>query len=660
MVHLFINSFAHPDPKRDAELADALGRNKSCKFIDRVHEITDPARPTFRQMCEIARKKAGWADVVIIANSDIFFDDSAALLQHIGYQECFALSRHEGISGDQLCINPQGSQDVWVFRGWPPEVAADFPLGTPGGDQRIARLLSDAGVAVYNPSLSIRVRHLHADARVRSRDESNGIGEGNFVPPCKIEHIRHRPGDAISKPGRIAIVQLGRFGDITNSLPIAFDLHRQGNEIFWYVCPKFAPLLEGVSYVTPVIWNGPETEPAAAIADARAKGYDRVLDIQVKGNPNPSPVKTTNYSSESWARAGYLEKYHILPSVFDRAKPPPDSWKPDGSMPILAYCLDSHSSPYSGDLRQNLVSWLEAEFASQFTLLPIGAPDWRPDTLAVVLSECRVLISIDSFPLHIGYAAGIPTIALTNEGWQGSEPRRNWIAHVTYSESPFAEGRQKIASALRDVLENRIRPNRLIHKAGDVPAQVYSQVRKLSILIPWDDSLKLPQHPLLQRLASQALGHQEVEILVGSNTAGLSRWQKQNALLARACGEYCCFMDAGDNVADGFVGLMIQSLLAGPDCVGFKVGRYRDGKVQQVERHAADFEEEDEDEIGQNAPAGEEIPRGVTPVCPIRTEIARKIGFDSGGDDEYSQKLAESGLIDSEQFINAVIYARPI
>jgi hypothetical protein len=666
MVHLFINSFKHRDPARNAELAEALKLNQSCGQIDRIHEITDPQRPTFRELCEIVRSRVGWADVAIIANSDIVFDESARLLHHIGYGECFALSRYEGERGERLCANPQGSQDAWVFRGWPPDIAVDFPLGTHGGDQRFAHMLGDAGYAVYNPSLSIKTRHLHSRVVVRTDEHSKGIGELRFTAPCRIEDIRHRAGDPIVRPGRIAIVQLGRLGDITNSLPIAFDLHREEHQIFWYVRPEFAPLLEGVSYVTPVIWNGSIDEPASAIEHALAGGYDRVLDIQVLNNPKPSPIKTGNYSSESWARAGYLDKYHLLPCVFDRAQSPAGDWKPPGSKPILAYCLDAHTARYADDLKRDLVAWLEKEFGSAFTLLPIGAPVWRPDALAAVLRECRALISVDSFPLHMSYAVGLPTIALTNQGWIGSEPRRNWIEHLTYSQTPFAEGRGKIAAALWAVLENRAKPNHLIYPAGNAPAGAYSQVRKLSILIPWI----APQEPLLRalldRLAPQVLGHHEVEVLVEQHAGPAARRQKQNDMLARACGEYCCFMDPGDKIADGFVGLLIQALAANPDCVGFKVARYRNGKLDRVERHAADFDGE-EFPIPKGAdpaqpafpPTPPEVPIGISPLCPVRTSIARKIGFDSG-DEEYSRKLAESGLLHSEQYIDAIMCAKSI
>jgi hypothetical protein len=45
-------------------------------------------------------------------------------------------------------------------------------------------------------------------------------------------------------------------------------------------------------------------------------------------------------------------------------------------------------------------------------------------------------------------------------------------------------------------------------------------------------------------------------------------------------------------------------------------------------------------------------------LCPVRTEIARKIGFGPGGEEEYAKKLAESGLLETENFLDAVLIWR--
>jgi len=657
MIHLFLNTYRDPLPQRNAEMAQAMRRNKACRHIDHVHEITDPARPSIRQLLAIMRSRVGWADVAVIANSDIYFDDTAALLNHVGYQECFALSRREGDQSEQLCEYPRGMQDAWVFRGPPPLVVADFPLGMYAGDNRLNRLFQDAGYTVYNPSQSIKIHHLHASNARPVRTEATKIpGDVLYVPPCSLPHIRHRSTDPILKPQRVAIIQLGRLGDIVNSLPIAFDLHRQGHAVFWYVQREFAPLLQGVSYVTPVIWEGPLKSPGLAIDHAAAQGFDRVLAIQVEDNPQPSPQKTRNYSTESWARAGYLDKYHILPCVFDRAQPPPEPWKPPGDKPILAYCLDARTSPYAQDLKRDMVRWLQEHFAADFALLPIGDPVWRPDALAVVLPQCKVLLSVDSFPLHMAYAAGTPTIAITAQGWIGSEPRRHWIEHINYAQSTMPQGRDKITAALGAVLAGNAEPGRLIAQPGNMPAQPLSQLRKLSILIA-----SLKQHePLLRRLLDQVtpqlIGHQEVEVIVDMDDGKTSLWQKRNNLLHRANGEYCCFLEVGDSVADNFVALVIQALAEQPDCVGFKVGRFESGTLQGVERHSIDF---DTDDSSTPLSTAGELNHGISHLCPVRTAIARSIGFGPDGDAEYAHKLAASGLLDFEQFIDAVVYAKP-
>jgi hypothetical protein len=646
MVHLFLKTYRDALPERNAEMAEAVRRNKACRFFDHVVEISEPADMSIREMMAIARSRVGWADVTVIANGDIYFDQTAVLMNHVGYSECFALSRYEDEQGEQLCENPQGSQSAWVFRGPPPDVAADFAPYQPGCEHRLNWLLREAGYAIYNPSLSIKSHHLHASG-VRYIDAVRDKlpGEGLLVPPCRIERIRHRPSDRILKPGRVAIIQLARLGDIVNALPIAFDLYRQGHRVSWYVCREFAPLLEGVSYVTPVIWDGPEDKPAEAIDDAKARGFDHILAIQCNGNPEPSPRKLRSFSTETWARGGYLDKYHILPCVFDRAQAPIGTWRPAGERPILAYCFDAKTWPYAQDLKRDMIQWLQENFGGDFALYPIGPSIGRPDALAIVLRQAKVLISLDSFPLHMGYAAGTPTIAITTaRGWNASEPRRNWIERIDYVESVMPAGRAKIAAALRAVIAGKIEPGRCIAQPENMPAEPASQLRVLSILIATLEREQPALRALLDGLVLQLSGHQEIEVTVDTDNGQTPLWQKRNKLLQGANGEYCCFIDVGDNVGENFIAWIGQALRDRPDCVGFKMGHFAGGKLQRVETFSIEAE-------GGGG--------GISHLCPVRTEIARKIGFGPGGDAEYAEKLAASGLLESENFIDAVIYAKP-
>ncbi|MGA3065645.1 MAG: hypothetical protein ABSF29_02235 [Tepidisphaeraceae bacterium] len=593
MVHLFLNTYRDASPQRNAELDEAMRRNRDCPHIDKIHRITEPARPTIREMLAIARKRIGWADIAILANSDIYFDQTAALLHYIGYEECFALARYEGQQSQEICFNPHGSQDAWIFRGPPPDVAADFPLGLNGVDSRFGRLLQECGLSVYNPSRSIKTHHIHGSAIRPARGEAEKIpGPYAYFPPCGLEQIRHRSTDLIEKPGRLAIVLPGGLGQIVNVLPIAMDLHRKGHEIFWYVSLEFAPLLEGASYVTPVILDGAINAPEAAVDAARAGGFDQVLD----------------FHTDAWQRGGYAEKFHILPCVLDRPQPPPPQWKPAGNKPILAYSLGALGLP--------LTHWIKVEFAADFSLLDLAEWKWRPDSLAVVLSETAVCVGSDRFALEMAYAAGTPAVAITPFG---TEPRRNWIEHLEDAQAATVEGRAKIAAALRAVLQGTIEPGKFIRWPGGEPPR-FGQVRSLSILIAAQPSQEPELKILLDRLVPQLKGHEDVEILRAMDQGDTKLWERRNELLRLANGEYCCFVDVGDGVGGNFIPAIAGALRDRPDCVRFKFGMSC---------------------------------RGVGRACPVKTDIARKIGFGPSGDEEYARKLADSGLIKSESFIDA-------
>ncbi len=51
----------------------------------------------------------------------------------------------------------------------------------------------------------------------------------------------------------IALVEPGRYGDVMNILPLARHLFDRGERVDFLVHPKFAGLLDGVSYVRPVL-----------------------------------------------------------------------------------------------------------------------------------------------------------------------------------------------------------------------------------------------------------------------------------------------------------------------------------------------------------------------------------------------------------------------
>jgi len=271
-------------------------------------------------------------------------------------------------------------------------------------------------------------------------------------------------GPLCRTPGT-AFIQLGRSGDIVNVLPLMRERALIEREpIHCYVTPEFAPILEAVSYVTPVLFDGKFTEVRRAIATARRRRFDRIEATQVYGNPTGLPRPARNCMLEPWVRAGCEHLYHDLPLVFDRRDREGEAaaierliGERDGR-PILAYCLKGHSAPFPHPAE--LEQWMREEF-TDYQLVNLGhlvLP--KVHHLLGPMELADVLLLSDSLPLHLSYAFGKPTIALLRDtvpandsrgpAWHSAEPRKHWVGSLRYSETTTTAGKSMLASLVRN------------------------------------------------------------------------------------------------------------------------------------------------------------------------------------------------------------------
>jgi len=128
---------------------------------DKLWIVPITERPTYQQYIEFANKNRQ-GKVVVLANSDIYFDATIAQVGSISGNKAYALSRWDvDVNGSARLFNRADSQDVWVWK--PPLTldAAEFWLGSPGCDNRFAALLAKAGLAVLNPSRIVKSYHVH-------------------------------------------------------------------------------------------------------------------------------------------------------------------------------------------------------------------------------------------------------------------------------------------------------------------------------------------------------------------------------------------------------------------------------------------------------------------------------------------------------------------
>lgn len=188
-LHLIQSREAFGPPERVAELKECWAANDAT--FDHFTHAT--GRPTFRTLFSLCRP--GMFNV--IANSDIYFRRKNIALLNIYERldnEVMALSRWDVDREGRVSLwDHRDSQDAWIIYGQAKSIEADFPMGVAGCDNRLARVLQDAGYTVTNPSKTIRAYHLH-----------NVAYRSYLVDPSG----KARGGDKIERvPGPYAFIQ---------------------------------------------------------------------------------------------------------------------------------------------------------------------------------------------------------------------------------------------------------------------------------------------------------------------------------------------------------------------------------------------------------------------------------------------------------------------
>ncbi|MEE9572878.1 MAG: hypothetical protein V3W20_07520, partial [Candidatus Neomarinimicrobiota bacterium] len=148
-------------------------KNKKNALIDNIIIVNRDERATYG---DFFRATAPYSkDVNIIANTDIYFDETIELASQIKQKQCYALTRWELYGGTVISFTqrhgrpgyvqpspPEWSQDTWIFRGairpesYDNVIAVNnktrgsepipFYLGIPGCDNKIAALLREKDI----------------------------------------------------------------------------------------------------------------------------------------------------------------------------------------------------------------------------------------------------------------------------------------------------------------------------------------------------------------------------------------------------------------------------------------------------------------------------------------------------------------------------------
>lgn len=289
-------------------------------------------------------------------------------------------------------------------------------------------------------------------------------------------------------------IQLGRAGDIIGILPLLYLEAQSGKRSALMVAKEYASILEGVSYVDPIIFDGEAHEIDKAVAQAKTLSAD-VKCLQVCGPADlvreytfrPAGKRSMTKQSflqEAWDLAGHYDKWKDQPPlVFDRRDKEREAellkLLPKKKKVIL-YSTKGVSSPFK--YHELLRQLLQGEFGRTFTLFDLGTVRaHRIYDLLGLFEAAHCLVTTDSAPLHLAYGCRIPVVALVNdqspategtpdlEPMKGSPWRPNHIAHIRYNDFPMRA--VEMLSAIRRI----DKPGSWFRSDGAKAVHVWSQ-----------------------------------------------------------------------------------------------------------------------------------------------------------------------------------------
>jgi len=254
-----------------------------------------------------------------------------------------------------------------------------------------------------------------------------------------------------------AFVQLGKIGDVLSILPILQNEAKiTSHPAPLVIAKEYANILEGVSYVEPVIWKGDANDLAGAIMFAK-KRYSQVIVLQTWGNV-PIQHQTPSFQFDQWKRAGYLTLFDALPMEFDRRDSHREmalfeslgmvqgnNDKAISLKPVIIFADHSQSSPFLH--KEELHGMLVAEFPNYKIIRLSEVRSERIYDIIALMNMSMCLVTVETAHLHLSRASKVPTIALAASGWRGSAFSKRFKFFMRYPE--WDSRKQDLIEAVR-------------------------------------------------------------------------------------------------------------------------------------------------------------------------------------------------------------------
>lgn len=177
---------------------------------------------------------------------------------------------------------------------------------------------------------------------------------------------------------------------------------------------------------------------------------------------------------------------------------------------------------------------------------------------------------------------------------------------------------------------------------------------KLSILIPTLIRREGLFNEIYKELTKQRLEldkPREVEIIYYRDSGKISIGEKRNQLIKEAQGDYICFVDDDDMVANDYIKFILEAIENYPDCVQLNGIITTNGINPKPFRHSIKYKEYKERNGVYERPPNH--------LNPIKKELVNDIDFKKinfGEDTDWALRLLASGRIKTEYSHNHILY----
>ncbi len=251
-----------------------------------------------------------------------------------------------------------------------------------------------------------------------------------------------------------AFVQISKNGDICTILPILFaEYFRTGQKPNLVVALKFAPLLQGVKYVTPITFYGHWSDLKGAIKWSKSQ-FDEVVVLQTHGKDFPFQHKTPSFQIESYLRAGCVDQWDKLPLVIDNRNKQREYALTSRiigrkKQPFILVGDTSESSQFN--FIGELMDMLTKEFPSHKIIkLSEVRAEYVFDLLGLY-DKADALVTTETVHTHLSKASDVPTIVLAADGWRGAACSGKFKFYIRYSE--WQNRKHKLISEVRAAID---------------------------------------------------------------------------------------------------------------------------------------------------------------------------------------------------------------